>query len=131
MSESIIIHFQSNDKLQIEAIINDQFIQISDDEFRFPENDYLIIATQYEEFDTEYDDKEKIENLIGPSPISYNFEIRRSKSNEACVFLENFIKGHLDQYEYILDNMESLFSKDEIQISDSFLDLYKHKKNKA
>lgn len=143
MAESIIIHFSTDNILKVEEILHRQFIQVSENELRYPMmypivypivypiDDYLIMITRYEDFDNEYEkiEQEEIIEKIGLKPsLSYDFEIRRSKSDEACDLLESFIRNHLQDVNYLVDDMKSFLSKEEIKYSNTFLDQYRYKK---
>jgi|JFJP01.1.fsa_nt_gi hypothetical protein len=146
MAESIIIHFSTDNILKVEEILHQQFIQVYEYELRYPMmyplvypivypiDNYLIMVSPYKDFDNEYDniDKEKIIEKMGLKPsLSYDFEIRRSKSDEACDLLESFIRNHLHDFNYLVDDMQNFLSKEEIKNSDTFLDLYRYEKGKT
>ena len=134
MAESIIIHFSTENKDEVVNALQQQFIPVGQDEFRFPEDDYLVIVTPYEDFDKEYEENEKEEIIekIGSTPqFSYDFEIRRTKSDEACDLLERFIRTNFKNINYLVDDMFNLLSKEEVNQSNTFLDVYRYKKEKV
>ncbi|MGJ8655604.1 MAG: hypothetical protein ACSHX6_04065 [Akkermansiaceae bacterium] len=131
MSESIIIHFNESDHAKITNLIESQFGSSQNGMWHYPEDDYLIIITRYEDINSEYEPQE-IESVItklnGKPSASYDFEIRRSRSEEACDVIESFVRTDLQALNFVVDDMFRTISGSEFEVINDFLDCYKYKK---
>ena len=131
MAESIIIHFRGQDALQVSQALNKQFGSVGNNTWVFPLPEYLLRVSRYDSYEEEYDADEKaeVEAQLGEAPaVSYDFEIRRSRSDEACDVLELFVKQHLSGMKIAVDDMFRIWSKKELAEAKDFLDIYRHDK---
>ena len=113
MAESIIIHCGKHANM-FTNLINKRFGEAPEQMWYFPKNEYLVMITPYTDYDTEYEPSEQAEVLskLGEAPsISYDFEIRRSRSDEACDLLEDFIRNDLKGLSFIVDDMQRILSQ--------------------
>ncbi|MGJ8697983.1 MAG: hypothetical protein ACSHYF_16840 [Verrucomicrobiaceae bacterium] len=135
MAESIIIHFLTEGAPQIEERIGSRFYRLGDDAWQFPSKDcWLGNVTPYLDFDSEYEPSEKeiVRAKLGGDPThSFDFEIRRSRSDEACDVLEQFVRESLGGLRFVVDDMARIMTKEEISIASDFLDIYRYKKQAA
>ena len=134
MAESIIIHFDVSSPSQVIECLNRAFDHQNENSWYHPKEDYLIMIDSFEDYEVEYERKEKeiIEQKLMATPkVSYEFEIRRSKSDEACDLIEKFIKTELNGLKFIVDDMDQIYTKDEINEVSDFLDIYRYKKLKS
>lgn len=131
MAESIIIHFREIDENELITCLDQHFDRHSEESWYHPKNDYLVIITIYTHYSTEYEDEDRtsLQDKLGGDPtISYDFEIRRSRSDEACDLLEPFIRNELKGFNFVVDDMFNLYSKSELESVSDFLDMYRYKK---
>lgn len=131
MAESIIIHFNQPDQASVLDRLQDRFGTSADGTRIFPAEDYLILVRSYEGFDSEYDESERDEvcaKLGGEPTASFDFEIRRSRSDDACDVLERFVRDGLQGMNFVVDDMWRLLSRCELEDTNDFLDRYRYKR---
>ena len=131
MAESIIIHFNAFDRSKILSRIEDRFGPSVHQTWSFPADDYLIRVHAYEDFNSEYDVSERDDvstKLRGVPTASFDFEIRRSRSDEACDVLERFVRVDLQGLNFVVDDMTRLVSCDDLEGVSDFLDCYRYKR---
>lgn len=131
MAESIIIHFRNIDENDLISCLDQHFDRHNEESWYHPKDDYLVIITRYTDYTAEYEDEDKAslqDKLCGDPTISYDFEIRRSRSDEACDLLEPFIRKKLKAFNFVVDDMFNLYSKSELDSISDFLDMYRYKK---
>lgn len=129
MAESIIIHFRTHAKADIESAIERQFVRGQNSSWCFPVADYLVLVTQYKDYDAEYEEHEKavVRTKLGGDPdVSFDFQIRRSKSDDACDVIENFVRTMLSQLDYVVDDMTRILSRADLEQTHDFLDEYRY-----
>jgi hypothetical protein len=133
MAESIIIHFNELNPAAITSRIDTRFGASDHQAWRFPADDYLILVHQYpsDDFDAEYvaSERDDVRTKLGSLPtVSFDFEIRRSRSDDACEVLERFVRIDLLGLNFVVDDMWRLISSSELQGVTDFLDCYRYKK---
>ena len=133
MAESIIIHFNERNPAAIIGRLEARFGVSDRQAWRFPADDYLICVRPYscEDLDAEYDaaEREGIRTqLAGPPTASFDFEIRRSGSDDACDLLERFVRVDLQGLTFVVDDMWRLISCKDLEGITDFLDCYRNKK---
>jgi len=131
MAESIIIHFSELNSSKISERLNQNFDQSDENRWYHPRENYLVMIAPYRDYETEYeeDKKEEVRSKLYRAPsVSYDFEIRRSRSDEACDLLEKFIRNELDDFDFVVDDMDHIYSKKELPEITDFLDLYRYNK---
>lgn len=131
MAESIIIHCSRSDRAELLLRIEARFECVSKSMWRFPSDDYLVSVTPYDDFEREYDQSEKddvIARLGGTSIASFNFEIRRSRSDEACDMLEDFVRLDCCGFNFVVDDMFRILDSADLRDINDFLDVYRYKK---
>ena len=134
MAESIIIHCRQRDADELVRRIEARFVRVSESKWRFPADDYLLSVSSYTDFASEYELTEKQEMItkLGEEPtVAFDFEIRRSRSDEACDVLESFVRADLSDIEFLVDDMSRILSRGELVGVDDFLDVYRYKKQEA
>lgn len=135
MAESIIIHFLAEGAAPVEERIGSRFYRLGDQAWQFPSKDYCLgSVTPYLDFESEYEPSEKaqVKTKLGGDPThSFNFEIRRSRSDEACDVLEQFVKDNLGGLNFVVDDMLRIMTKEEVGGANDFLDIYRYKKQAA
>jgi hypothetical protein len=135
MAESIIIHFLTEGAAEVEERIGSRFYKLGDAAWQFPSKDCCLgNVTPYLDFDLEYEpsEKETVRAKLGGDPThSFDFEIRRSRSDEACDVLEQFVRDSLGGLHFVVDDMFRIMTKEEISIANDFLDIYRYKKQAA
>lgn len=132
MAESIIIHFRDTDEKELIACMNTHFDRPDNKFWYHPKNDYLVIITCFTDDLREYadEDKDLIREKLGGDPTtSFDFEIRRSRSDEACDLLEPFIRNKLKDFNFVVDDMENLYSRSDLRSATDFLDIYRYEKS--
>ena len=131
MAESIIIHFNLSNRSEIIDCLNRNFDRHKESCWYHPSEDYLVMIVPYEHYEVEYEDEEKKvirEKLMAEPNASFEFEIRRSKSDEACDLIEKFIRRKLSDFDFVVDDMNHVYSKEELLEVSNFLDIYRYKK---
>ena len=133
MAESIIIHFNELNPAAIISRIDTRFGPSDHQAWRFPADDYLILVHPYpcDDFDAEYEASERddVRTKLGGLPtVSFDFEIRRSKSDDACDVLERFVRVDLQGLNLVVDDMWRLISSSDLQGVTDFLDCYRYNK---
>ena len=133
MAESIIIHFNELDPAEIISRIDTRFGLSDHHAWRFPADDYLILVHPYpcDDFDAEYEASERDDfrtKLGGLPTVSFVFEIRRFRSDDACDLLEQFVRVDLHGLNFVVDDMWRLISSSDLQGVTDFLDCYRYKK---
>lgn len=131
MAESIIIHFHEVDPATVLSRIEGRFGSSVHQAWSFPADDYLILVCAYENFDSEYEasEREDVSTRLGGSPTaSFDFEIRRSRSDDACDVLERFVRVDLKGLNFVVDDMSRLISCDDLEGVSDFLDCYRYKR---
>ena len=131
MAESIIIHCRVRDVAELVSRIESRFDSVSESTWRFPADEYFLSVSRYADFESEYEpsEKEEIHAKLGGVPTaSFDFEIRRTRSDEACEFLESFVRDELSDLEFVVDDMSRILSRQELVGITDFLDIYRYKK---
>ena len=131
MAESIIIHFRECDTARILSRIEGRFGAKVHQTWSFPPADYLILVRAYEGFDSEYEasERDEVRTKLGGEPTaSFDFEIRRCRSDDACDVLERFVRDDLQGLNFVVDDMTRCLSRCEMEGTNDFLDLYRYKK---
>jgi hypothetical protein len=133
MAESIIIHFNECNPAAIISRIETRFGASDRQAWRFPADDYLICVRPYscEDFDAENEAAERDDisfQLAGSPNASFDFEIRRSRSDDACDLLEQFVRVDLQGLTFIVDDMRRLISCKDLEGITDFLDCYRYKR---
>ena len=131
MAESIIIHVTGDHAGKLLERINVRFGDGSAGTRAAPPDDYLVLAYRYHDFRTEYEspDREEIISKLGGEPsVSFQFEIRRSRSDAACDLLEDFIRHDLAGLDFVVDDMFRILSRREVKHDPEFLDVYRYDK---
>lgn len=131
MAESIIIHFSELNLSKLPERLNKNFDQSGENQWHHPREDYLVMIAPYDDYESEYEEAEKKtvrEKLKGPPSASYDFEIRRSRSDEACDLLEVFIRNELSEFDFVVDDMDHIYSKNDLLGITDFLDVYRYNK---
>jgi hypothetical protein len=131
MAESIIIHFNELDPAVILSRVKVMFGARDHQTWSFPADDSLILVRPYDDFESEYEASERdgvCAKLGGIPTTSLDFEIRRSRSDDACDVLERFIRDDLGDLNFVVDDMSRLLSRDDLEGINDFLDCYRYKK---
>jgi hypothetical protein len=131
MAESIIIHFNELDPSVVLSRIQGKFGARNHQTWSFPADDYLILVYPYDDFESEYEASERDEvwlKLGGNPTASFAFEIRRSRSDDACDVLERFVRADLRDLKFVVDDMWRLISSNDLEGVSDFLDCYRYKK---
>jgi len=135
MAESIIIHFRRDDPSEIIRRIENWCGTGSHGTWAFPENDYLLLISPVDDIESDYETSELEElraKLGGVPTFALDFQIRRSRSDEACEALERLVREDLQGLDFVVDdNMFRLISHLELENVHDFLDQYRYKKKKA
>ena len=131
MAESIIIHYNEQNPAVVLSRIESNFVSGDDQTWCFPANNYLILVYPYDDFETEYEASERhaiCTKLGGIPTASFAFEIRRSRSDDACDALERIVRVEFQGLNFVVDDMERYISVSELEGTSDFLDLYRYKK---
>ena len=132
MPESIIIHFREADTADVIRRIERQFVPCPDHCWRFPLEDQLLRVGWYSDFLSEYEspEKDRVMAMLGGEPtVSLDFEIRRSRSDEACDVLERFVRRDLSNLNFVVDdNHDSLIPPSRLDRLEDFLDVYRYRR---
>jgi len=131
MAESIIIHFAASCAQDVSQKLYRSFGENEADEWRWPADNFSVIVRPYLDYQTEYEkeEREAVEaKLSGEPQSSYDFEIRRTKSDEACDIIERFIRSELSDMNYVLDDMHNLYSREDIESVAELLNQYRYQK---
>ena len=131
MAESIIIHFNELNPSVVLSRIEGKFGAHDHQTWSFPVDDYLILVYPYDDFESEYEAPERDEiciKLRGIPTASFAFEIRRSRSDDACDVLERFVRVDLQGLDFVVDDMWRLISSSDLHGVTDFLDCYRYKK---
>jgi hypothetical protein len=131
MAESIIIHFIELDPAVVVSRIDGMFGLRDHQTWSFPADDYLLRVSPYDDFESEYEASERddIASKLGRVPtVSFDFEIRRSRSDDACDVLERFVRVDLQGLNFVVDDMWRLISSSDLQGVTDFLDCYRYKR---
>ena len=108
MAESIIIHFYELNPSVVLSRIEGKFGSRDQQTWSFPADDYLIHVHPYDDFESEYEASERDDvctKLGGIPAASFDFEIRRSRSDDACDVLERFVRVDLQGLAFVVDDM--------------------------
>lgn len=131
MAESIIIHFNQKNLTVVLSRIEAKFVSRDHQTWSFPADDYLILVYLYNDFEAEYEASERDDvctKLGGIPTASFAFEIRRSRSDDACDVLERFVRVDLQGLNFVVDDMWRLISSSDLHGVTDFLDRYRYKK---
>lgn len=123
MAESINIHFRVQDSDEVAKRIEDRF----HNERVPPGFEVLVLVYPYDNFECEYEDSwlAEVRRVLGDGPLlSYIFEIRRSRSDDACDQLEPFLLRDLEGIGYVADNSIIITSR----LTPDFLTPYRYAK---
>jgi hypothetical protein len=133
MAESIIIHFNELNPALVNSRIDARFGVCDRQTWSFPAYDYLILVRPYpcDDFYAEYEASERDDiriKLGGLPTASFEFEIRRSRSDEACDVLERFVRSDLQGLNFVVDDMWRFVSCNDLEGVADFLDCYRYRK---
>ena len=129
MAESIIIHFNEYDPAVVISRIEAMFGSGDHQTWSFTADDYLILVHPYNDFQSEYEALERdavCTKLNGIPTVSFDFEIRRSRSDDACDVLERFVRVDLQGLNFVVDDMWRLISNSDLQGITDFLHCYRY-----
>jgi hypothetical protein len=130
MAESIIIHFLENDPVRIINRIEGRFGAGSHQTWSFPKSDSLLLISPYDDFESEYEaaESDEVKAKLGGAPtFSFDFEIRRSRSDDACEVLERFVREDLQGLNFVVNDMSRFLSHLDLENTHDFLDCYRYK----
>lgn len=131
MAESIIIHFNELNPTLILSRIQGLCGSCHHQTRSFPADDYLLLVSPYYDFDSDYEASERDDicsKLGGIPTASFDFELRRSRSDDACDVLERFVRVDLQGLTFVVDDMTRLISCADMEGVSDFLDCFRYKR---
>lgn len=96
-----------------------------------PDGEYLLLIRIYEDYAIEYDEDQRaeIERMLKSRPHgSLDFELRRSKSDDACDAAVEMFRMLSAEFSFVVDDCNRFWHASEAINSSHFLDQYRYAK---